>query len=86
MLHKGEKILFLKVRFYSSLTIFANLPILTLITLVCDVPFKIKSFLFVDSSIFGVVQWQGTNILLFLKVCVSLDFFFIAIDSYGICL
>jgi hypothetical protein len=35
---------------------------------------------------FGLVQWQGADIFLFLKVHMILDFFLIITNDYEICL
>jgi hypothetical protein len=50
-----------------------------LITSFCDVAFKIKSLLFMVFSMPTITQLQGTNIFIFLKVGMNLDFFLIII-------
>jgi hypothetical protein len=81
---KGKTLLFLKVSLQSSWMIFADLPIHTLIMLFYDVTFKIKYLLFVAFLMSRMTQWQGIGIFLFLKVCMNLDFFVIAINNYKI--
>ncbi len=84
---KDKKFLALKVKppnFTSDF--FANLHVPTLITSFCDDAFKIKSPLYVASLMFRMVQQQGTNMFLLLKICIDLNFFLIAIDNYEICL
>ncbi len=84
---QGQNVFIYKlVSLQSSWIIFANLHVLTLITLFCDFAFKIKSLLSMVSSMSRVVQWWSIGIFLLLKICMNLDFYFITINNYRICL
>jgi hypothetical protein len=74
------------VSLQSSWTFFAYLHVPTLITLFCDVAFKIKSLLSMVSSMYEVVQWWSIDIFSLLKICMNFDFYLIIINNYGICL